>query len=124
MGIGACLALEDIISLGFKRILTSGQAVSAPEGAELIAELKRRAAGRIIIMAGAGVTPENASKLLAATDVDEIHASARSIVKPAVVMGGNATMGTAEATDGSRQSTDAAVVAAIKKAVTGYNRCN
>ena len=45
-------ALETIIGLGFRRILTSGQAASALEGAELIARLRRQAAGRIEIMAG------------------------------------------------------------------------
>ena len=107
-------ALEDIISLGFKRILTSGQANSALEGAQLIAELKKRAAGRIIIMAGAGVTPDNAAELLSASNADEIHASARSRILSSSSPAGSATMGSADAADGSRMGTDPRIVAQIK----------
>src|SRR5690606_37263420 len=54
-------ALEDCTELGFDRILTSGQKASAGEGAELIGKLVDQARGRISIMAGAGVNPENAA---------------------------------------------------------------
>lgn len=110
-------ALEDIISLGFRRILTSGQAASALEGAPLIAELHRRAAGRILIMAGAGVSPANAAEILTESHADEIHASARSLCHSAMRSSGKATMGTADAADGSRQATDESVVAAIRNAI-------
>src|SRR2546425_4990959 len=39
-------ALETLIALGVERVLTSGQAATAPEGAEAIAGLVRRAAGQ------------------------------------------------------------------------------
>ena len=70
-------ALEDIIGLGCKRLLTSGQAPSAPEGASLIKELIDQASGRIIIMPGAGIKPENISQLVSATGATEYHGSAR-----------------------------------------------
>ena len=70
-------ALEDIISLGCKRLLTSGQAPSAPEGAALIKELIDQAAGRIIIMPGAGIKPENIAALVKTTGATEYHGSAR-----------------------------------------------
>ncbi len=66
-------ALEQIIQLGCHRILTSGQAPTAPEGAALIRQLVEQAAGRIIILAGSGVTPENAPQLVAQTGVSEVH---------------------------------------------------
>lgn len=69
-------ALEEIIHLGFNRILTSGQAPSAPEGADLIAQLVRKAAGRIVIMPGAGVRPSNIAKLESVTGASEFHSSA------------------------------------------------
>lgn len=111
-------ALEDIISLGFKRILTSGQSRSALEGAERIAEIKRQANGRIVIMAGAGVTPENAAPVLAASGADELHASARSIVSSSMQQSGDAKMGSAEAEDGSRLATDTIKVSKIKSAIS------
>jgi copper homeostasis protein len=76
----ALQALEDVIETGCRRILTSGQANSALEGASLIAELVRRAGRRIIIMAGAGVNEENFAKLIESTGAEEFHTSARTVV--------------------------------------------
>lgn len=70
-------ALEDIISLGFDRILTSGQEPTAPLGAELIAKLVRVAGGRIVIMPGCGVNENNIASLAAITKGTEFHMSAR-----------------------------------------------
>lgn len=69
-------ALEDIISLGCNRILTSGQAPSADEGAERIRQLRVRAQGRLVLLPGGGVTPANAHRILQLSGCDEIHASA------------------------------------------------
>src|SRR3989442_9543205 len=66
-------ALETLIALGVERVLTSGQAATAPEGAETIAELVRQAAGRIAILPGGGITAENAAALVQATGVTEGH---------------------------------------------------
>jgi copper homeostasis protein len=71
-------AMEAIIRLGCERILTSGGRNAAPEGAEAIRELVEKASGRISIMAGAGVTPENATALVDATGVNELHGTFRS----------------------------------------------
>jgi len=70
-------ALETIIDLGFDRILTSGQQPKAIQGAELLARLHRQAAGRIILMAGSGVTEQNISELYKKTGLHEFHFSAR-----------------------------------------------
>ena len=70
-------ALEDIISLGCHRLLTSGQAQSAEKGIPLLCQLVNQAANRIIIMPGAGVTPQNAMRILTETGATEIHGSIR-----------------------------------------------
>ena len=70
-------ALEDIIALGCHRLLTSGQAQSAEKGIPLLRQLVNQAANRIIIMPGAGVTPQNAMRILAETGATEIHGSIR-----------------------------------------------
>ena len=57
------LSLEEIISLGFNRILTSGQKNTAFEGISLIKELVSRSKGRIEIMAGSGVDHTNIVQL-------------------------------------------------------------
>lgn len=69
-------ALEQIIALGCDRILTSGQGPTVVEGSDMLRELRKRAAGRIIILPGGGVTPRNAGRILAMTGCTEIHASA------------------------------------------------
>ena len=71
-------ALEDVISLGIERILTSGQQATAVEGAGLIRELVQQSAGRVSIMAGSGVSEKNVAELVQLTGVKEVHASLRS----------------------------------------------
>lgn len=92
-------ALEEIIALGFDRILTSGQEATAPAGSALIAELVRRAQGRIIIMPGCGVNETNVAGLARDTGATEFHMSARRRVEGGMVyrnervsMGGTVTV--------------------------------
>jgi copper homeostasis protein len=69
-------ALETLIELGVDRVLTSGQAATVPAGKEVIRRLVGQAAGRIGILPGCGVTPENVAELVAYTGVNEFHATA------------------------------------------------
>lgn len=70
-------ALEKIISLGCHRLLTSGQAPTAEQGIPMLKKLVGQADGRIIIMPGAGVNPQNVSRILEETGAIEIHGSLR-----------------------------------------------
>ena len=67
-------ALEEAVTLGFDRILTSGGETTAEAGAQRIGALVRQAAGRIAVMPGSGVNPGNAA-LLKGLGIGEIHAS-------------------------------------------------
>ncbi|CAH1394969.1 unnamed protein product [Nezara viridula] len=60
-------SMEEIISLGFQRILTSGLQGSAIQGASLLRQLIESSRGRIIIMPGAGINPENLHIILKVT---------------------------------------------------------
>ena len=87
-------ALEDLIELGVDRVLTSGQAATVPEGKEVIRRLVDRAAGRIGILPGCGITPENVAEMIAYTGASEFHATAFATLEspmthrnPAVYMG-------------------------------------
>lgn len=71
------VALEQLIDLGVRRVLTSGQQPSALQGADLLAELIRRAAGRIEILPGAGVRPHNVAELVQRTACTQVHGSFR-----------------------------------------------
>lgn len=74
-------ALEDIISLGFDRILTSGQQPDALSGAPLLKQLNEQAAGRIILLAGCGVNENNIGRLRSLTGLNEFHFSARTKIR-------------------------------------------
>ncbi|XP_065641227.1 copper homeostasis protein cutC homolog [Hydra vulgaris] len=71
-------ALEDIISLGFDRILTSGRENSCLEGLPMLASLVEKAGDRIIIMPGGGITEKNFLRIKDGCNAKEYHWSARS----------------------------------------------
>ena len=88
-------ALEQIIELGCTRILTSGQEANAVKGIPLLKELVEQADGRIIIMPGCGVNPNNIRQIAEETGASEFHFSGRSSYEsemifrnPKVSMGG------------------------------------
>ncbi|WP_293309797.1 copper homeostasis protein CutC [Pedobacter sp. UBA5917] len=74
-------ALEDLIGLGIKRVLTSGGASSAILGAEKLSQLIKKANGCITIMPGAGINENNIQQLIAQTGATEFHASAKEFVE-------------------------------------------
>ena len=78
-------ALEDAIALGFDTILTSGQQSSCRKGAELIAELHRRAAGRIEILVGAGVDASAVKDLAPVTGCTAFHMSGKVTLESGMV---------------------------------------
>jgi copper homeostasis protein len=70
-------ALEDVIALGCQRLLTCGGQPTAEAGETQLAALVAHAAGRIVIMPGAGITAANIQALSKHTDAREFHASAK-----------------------------------------------
>jgi copper homeostasis protein len=86
--------IEQLIDLNFQRILTSGQKNKALEGIENIAQMVACADGRIEIMAGSGVNPQNCRQFID-IGVDAVHTSARTLRdsamdyrRPGISMGG------------------------------------
>ncbi|XP_056148107.1 copper homeostasis protein cutC homolog isoform X3 [Lampris incognitus] len=71
-------ALETLVSLGIRRLLTSGCDNSALEGLPLIKCLVEQAKGRITIMPGGGITERNLQRILEGSGAHEFHCSARS----------------------------------------------
>lgn len=69
--------MEEAIELGVQTILTSGQQQSAWEGRELLAELIKKAEGRIDIMAGSGIGAGVIQKLLPITKGSSYHMSGK-----------------------------------------------
>jgi len=74
-------ALEDIIDLGFERILTSGLKPKAIEAVHLLSQLIQQASERIIIMPGSGVNAENMISIAESTGAKEFHSSASNLIE-------------------------------------------
>ena len=71
-----CAAIETAGAAGYEFVLSSGGAPRAVDGAALLARMVVAAAGRLSVIAGAGVTPDNVAALVRATGVGQVHASA------------------------------------------------
>jgi copper homeostasis protein len=69
-------ALDQLIELGFDRVLTSGGHATAWEGRSVLRGLVTQARGRVTVLAGGGIREHNWRELVAATGIQEIHAAA------------------------------------------------
>jgi copper homeostasis protein len=111
-------ALDTLIALGIERVLTSGQEPSVLEGLDLIVALVKRAAGRIIVMPGGGITERTAPRIVPVCGASELHFASlepregrMAYRNPRVFMGG--TLRPPEyAQDVTRPQSVAAVIAA------------
>ncbi|MBE1162664.1 copper homeostasis protein CutC [Dyella acidiphila] len=72
-------SLDAVMALGCERVLTSGGCANALAGAAVIAGLVEQAAGRISIMAGAGIRSQNLAEVVRLTRAHEFHGSARAV---------------------------------------------
>ncbi len=68
--------LVDLLQTGCNRLLASGLAGSAQEGAENLAWLQKQAGDRLIVMPGGGVTADNVRGIAEITGAVEFHLSA------------------------------------------------
>ena len=68
--------LETLIELGVAVVLTSGGPARALDGADQLRRLVDLAAGRISILAGGGITPDNVAELLHRSGVHQVHGKA------------------------------------------------
>jgi copper homeostasis protein len=67
-------SLERVAEAGVTRVLTSGGAATAVEGAVRLTSLVRQARGRLTVVAGGDVRAHNVVNLIAETGVREVHA--------------------------------------------------
>ena len=108
-------ALEDIISLGCVRILTSGCKPTAAEGVQLLARLVELAGDRIIIMPGCGVNERNIADIARLSGAREFHFSARESVESGMVFRNKeVVMGSEDDPYGYMQTTARRVAATIE----------
>ena len=112
-------ALEELISLGCHRVLTSGLSATAEAGIPLLRELVQQAAGRIIIMPGCGVNSGNAARILQTTGATEIHASARKNVGSGMKFRhSGVSMGNPDCDEYARKETDVNEVRGIVDSIS------
>lgn len=107
-------ATEAAIALGFDRILTSGGAPTVLEGLGQLALVHATARGRIKVMAGSGLRPDNVLELIAAVPVDEVHSSCAGT--PVASAEGAVRLGFAAK---AKRHTDAGVVRAFHETLAG-----
>jgi copper homeostasis protein len=106
------LATRHAVDLGFERILTSGGAWAATQGMDGLQRCFDAAAGRITIMPGAGIGPDNVGQLMERFPLREVHASCSVAAPP----GSPQELAFGFDTAGRRQ-TSSARVAALKAAL-------
>ena len=68
-------SLEDLVSLGIERVLTSGGESSVAEGADTLKALVEQAGDRIVVMPGCGIKERNFRKLDSIIGAKEYHMS-------------------------------------------------
>lgn len=103
-------ALEELVGLGVARVLTSGGAASALDGAHELAALVEQARDRIVVLAGGGVRPGNVAELVDRTGVREVHLRAAITAR-------SGSLVSSPYDPGHRQVTSGAIVAAVVAAV-------
>ena len=70
-------ALEQLLDLGVRRVMTSGGRRTAEDGASVLANLIKQAAGRIEILPAGGIRPKNVTRIIDRTACDQLHSSLR-----------------------------------------------
>ena len=75
------LALQQLIELKYQRVLTSGQAATAPEGKDKLKMLVALAENKIEIMPGSGIQISNLKELIEYTQAQHFHLTAKKIIQ-------------------------------------------
>lgn len=80
-------ALETLVRLGVRRLLTSGGAATAAEGAARLGQWRAQFGGQIDLLAGGGIRPENVADVVKTSGVRQVHLGPR---RPSADPGGGA----------------------------------
>jgi len=112
-------ALEDLISCGFTRLLTSGQQPTAILGAACVKDLLAQADGRIEILPGCGIRAENAQEFVRGTGVSQIHLTAFETVPDSSMAATPLLFNGGDIPESTHQTTSAAVVQSVRLALDG-----
>jgi copper homeostasis protein len=111
-------ALETLAGAGVRRVLTSGGAPTAAQGAGTLRQLVETAAGRITVMAGGSVRGQNVADLLRITGVPAVHLRAAEPVEST----GSPSATVVSYDDGHRTVTSAGPIRAVVDALAHHPR--
>lgn len=106
-------ALEQVITLGCQRVLSSGGRASAEAGSAMLGTLVAQAGDRLSVMAGAGIGPGNVARIATTTGCRELHASAKAVRVSGMRYRNTGLRGL----DSDWTQTDAGTVAALRAAL-------
>ncbi|WP_312867842.1 copper homeostasis protein CutC [Amycolatopsis pithecellobii] len=70
-------AVETLVALRVRRVLSSGRAARAGDGAPVLRRMVAAVGGVLSVMACGGIRPHNARAIAAATGVRDLHAAPR-----------------------------------------------
>lgn len=115
-------ALEEVIKIGFTRVLTSGGCSTALEGLPSISEMICKAKGRIIVMPGGGINEINISRILQQSKAREFHCSARTS-RPSLMQFQKAGIPMGTALFPPEYSTKVTEVAKVEHFISLSNNC-
>ncbi|MGH8055322.1 MAG: copper homeostasis protein CutC [Stenotrophomonas sp.] len=106
-------ALEDVVTLGCQRILSSGGAASALDGSAMLSHLVAQAGTRVQMMAGAGLNAQNIATVAQQSGCRQLHASAKAVRTSAMRFQNPALIGL----ENDWSQTDAQRVAELRQAL-------
>lgn len=109
------IALQQLIDLGIRRIMTSGQEETASRGIPLLKELIVAAGRSIEILPAGGINALNVDDILQRTGCSQIHAGLRHwVAEPSGAGRPRISFGSAKGTEGQIDATDPAAVVALR----------
>jgi copper homeostasis protein len=112
-------ALESLIKCGVHRVLTSGGEANCIAGLQTIEKLLKQAEGRIIILPGGGINPENVAEIIKLKGISEVHLSGKNLVRSKMKIHSKVSFtSTGEVDDYHWFECDPGVISAMAKSVS------
>lgn len=113
-------AHEELMELGFTRILTSGQEQKAIDGAKILSKLVARSDNRIEILPGGGIKPSNVKELIEITGCKQVHMGGfKKAMDNSATRKGQLHFGSTVVSENSYEVVDPPLIRKMKKILEG-----
>lgn len=115
--------LEQLIDLGFHRVMSSGQEVNCYNGSALLAKMIQQAAGRIEILPAGGINAFTVADVVTRTGCTQIHASLRTTNgDPSVLARPHIRFGTVATPESQYDATDLEAIRTMRELLQKLDR--